>query len=251
MTTEQHINYILRLADDSFIYGHRLSELCSKGPFLEEDIAMTNISLDLLGQATALYKHAAAVEGKGRSEDDMVYRRTERNFYCHLITELPNGDFGFTMTRMFLISAYNMYLFENLAKSKDEVIAGIFAKSVKEVKYHLRHSSSWMLRLGDGTEESHAKVQKSLDDIWMFTGELFMMDEIDEAAVKVGIGTDVRTFKSDWDKKVKEVLDEATLTKPADAFAQSGGRKGLHTEYLGYLLTDIQYLTRVYPDAKW
>lgn len=251
MTTEQHIKYILRLADDSFIYGHRISELCSNGPFLEEDIAMTNISLDLLGQATALYKHAASLEGKGRTEDDMVYRRTERNFYCHLITELPNGDFGFTMTRMFLISVYNLHLFEKLSKSKDEILAGIAAKSVKEVKYHLRHTSNWMLRLGDGTEESHARMQKALNDIWMFTGELFMTDEIDEAAIKSGIGTDVKSFKSDWDKKVKEILDEATLTKPADGFSQSGGRKGIHTEYLGYLLTDIQYLQRTYPDAKW
>lgn len=251
MTKEQHINYILRLADDSFIYGHRISELCSFGPFLEEDIAMTNISLDLLGQATALYKHAATLEGKGRTEDDMVYRRTERNFYCHHITELPNGDFGFTMTRMFLLSAYHLNLFEKLTHSKDEVLAGIAAKSLKEVKYHLRHSSHWMLRLGDGTTESRNRVQKALDEIWMFTGELFQTDEIDAAAAQSGIGVDVQSFKADWDKKVREILEEATLNKPADGFIQTGGRKGIHTEYLGFLLTDIQYLQRTYPDAKW
>lgn len=155
------------------------------------------------------------------------------------------------MTRMFLISVYNLHLFERLSKSKDEVLAGIAAKSIKEVRYHVRHTSNWMLRLGDGTAESHDRVQQSLDDIWMFTGELFQTDEIDEAAVQSGIGTDVKSFKSDWDKKVKEVLEEATLTKPVDGFIQSGGRKGIHTEYLGFLLTDIQYLQRTYPDAKW
>lgn len=251
MTNEQHLKYILRLADNSFIYGHRLSELCSKGPFLEEDIAMTNISLDLLGQATALYKHAAVLEGKGRSEDDLVYKRSERNYYCNLITELPNGDFGFTMTRMFLLSVFNLHLFENLSKSKDAILAGIAAKSVKELKYHVRHSSSWMIRLGDGTTESHERIQSSLNDIWMYTGELFMTDEIDDAAIKSGIGTDVRTFKKDWDKKVAEILSEATLVKPEDKFMQSGGRKGIHTEYLGYMLTEIQYLPKMYPDAKW
>lgn len=251
MTNEQHIKYILRLADDCFIYGHRLSELCSKGPFLEEDIAMSNIALDYLGRATALYKHAATLEGKGRSEDDMVYKRTERNFYSLQITELPNGDFGFTMTRMFLLSVYGLHLNEILIKSKDEVLAGIAAKAVKELKYHLRHSSGWMLRLGDGTDESHRRVQKSLDEIWMFTGELFISDEVDQTAASSGIGADPASLRDGWNKKVSEILTEATLKKPENGFTQSGGRKGIHTEYLGYMLTDIQYLPRTYPDAKW
>lgn len=251
MTNEQHLKYILRLADNSFVYGHRVSELCSKGPFLEEDIAMTNMALDYLGQATALYKHAAALEGKGRSEDDMVYRRTERNFYNHLITELPEGDFGFTMARMFLLSVYHIHLFEELSKSKDEILAGVAAKALKEIKYHLRHTSNWMLRLGDGTEESNKRVQNALNDLWMYTGELFMTDEIDEAAVTSGIGTDVSKIQAVWKKEVKAILDESHLKMPEDGFMQSGSRKGIHTEHLGFMLAEVQYLQRTYPDAKW
>jgi ring-1,2-phenylacetyl-CoA epoxidase subunit PaaC len=251
MTTEQHLKYILRLADDNFILGHRFSEWCSFGPFLEEDIAMTNIALDLIGRSSSLYKHAAAIEGNAKTEDDYVYKRAERNFYCIHLVQTPDADFGYAMTKLFLISAFQLSQFEQLAKSKDEVLAGIAAKALKEVKYHYRHASQWMLRLGDGTAESHAKIQKSLNDIWMYTGELFMTDEIDMAAEKAGYGVTMNSIKEEWNKRVNEIISEATLTRPADGFMQKGGRNGIHTEYLGFMLSEIQYLQRAYPDAKW
>lgn len=251
MNKDTLLKYVLRLADNAFIYGHKMGELCSKGPFLEEDIAMTNIALDFIGQSSALYKYAAEIEGKGRTEDDMVYKRAERDFYNHLITEIPNGDFGAVMSRLYLLSVYHIHLFEALSKSKDETIAGVAAKSLKEVKYHLRHSSSWMLRLGDGTNESHERVQNALNEIWMYTGELFEMDAIDEEILKEGIGPDLKSIYSIWKKEVAALISEATLKLPEDGYMQTGSRKGLHTEYLGFLLTDIQYLQRAYPDAKW
>jgi len=252
MTKQEALfNYTLRLGDNALILGHRLSEWSSKGPLLEEDIAMTNMALDLIGRADALLRYAAQVEGKGKTEDDLAYKRGERQFLCNLIMQLPNGDFGFTIARQLIVSAFDLCLYEELAKSKDETIAGIAAKAIKEVKYHLKFSTDWTLRLGDGTEESHNRIQKSFDDIWMFTGELFETNEVDAVMIKEGIAPDYNNLKARWKKIITEVLLEATLKVPADAYMQTGSRKGVHTEYLGYILAEMQYLPRAYPDAKW
>lgn len=248
---EALFKYLLRLADDGLILGHRLAEWCSKAPFLEEDLALTNFSLDLIGRSQALLVHAGKIEGKNHSDDDLAYKRGEREFYNHLICELPNGDFGFTIARQFIVSTYELLVYEGLLKSKDETIAAVAAKSIKEIRYHQKHAADWMLRLGDGTAESHQRIQNSLNDIWMYTGELFEMDEVDQLMVKEGIGVDTKALKPEWEKRIGAVLTEATLTKPADGFMQSGSKKGVHTEYLGYILTDMQYLQRAYPDAKW
>ena len=252
MTKEEALfKYSLRLADDGFVLGHRLSEWCSKGPFLEEDIALSNFALDLLGRAQAFYIYAGKVEGKGRTEDDLVFKRDERHYYNHQITELHNGDFAFTIARQVIISAFEVRLFEALSKSKDETIAGISAKTLKEVKYHFKHAHDWVLRLGDGTEESHNRIQKAFNDIWMYTGELFEMDEVDEKMIKEGIGVDLKPIKNSWDQYINELLSEATLVRPVDGYMQTGSRKGIHTENLGYMLTEVQYLPRTYPNAKW
>ncbi|MFN3342380.1 MAG: 1,2-phenylacetyl-CoA epoxidase subunit PaaC [Flavobacteriales bacterium] len=243
--------YTLRLGDNALILGHRLSEWTSKAPILEEDLALGNLALDLLGQANSLLEYAGKTEGKGRSQDDLAYKRAEREFLNNLLVELPNGDFGFTIVRQFLYSTFALFLYEELSKSKDEQIAAIAAKSLKEVKYHVRHSSDWMLRLGDGTEESHNRVQKSLNDIWMYTGELFEMNEVDAILIKAGIAADLNVIKQKWNSKIEEVLSQATLKRPQDAFMQTGSRKGIHTEYLGFILAEMQYLPRAYPTAKW
>jgi ring-1,2-phenylacetyl-CoA epoxidase subunit PaaC len=252
MTKQEALfKYSLRIADDGLILGHRLSEWCSKGPFLEEDLALSNLALDLLGRAQAMYLYAAKIEGKGHTEDDLIYLRDERHFYNHQIVELLNGDFAFTMARQVLVSACEVYFFEALSKSTDETIAGISAKTLKEVKYHLKHAHDWVLRLGDGTEESHARIQKAFNDLWMFTGELFEMDEVDQLMVKEGIGVDMAPVKLKWDKYITDLLAEATLERPADNYMQTGSRKGIHTEHLGFLLTEMQYLQRSFPGAKW
>lgn len=252
MTTKEALyNYTVRLGDTALILGHRLSEWSSKGPLLEEDIAMTNMALDLIGRADALLRYAAEVEGKGRNEDDLAYKRGEREFRCNLLVQLPNGDFGYTIARHLLFSAFEMCLYEELLKSKDSTLAAIAAKAVKEIKYHLKFASDWTLRLGDGTAESHERIQKSFNELWMYTGELFETDANDAELIKAGISVDLAGLKSKWKKMVTAVLEEATLTVPEDAYMQSGSRKGIHTEYLGYILAEMQYLPRAYPDAIW
>ncbi len=248
---EALFNYTLRLGDNALIMGHRISEWCSKGPLLEEDIALSNLALDYLGQATALLKYAGETEGKERSEDDLAYKRAEREFVNNLMVELPNGDFAYSMAKIFLFSTFLKYYYEALSKSKDETLAALAAKSLKEIKYHVRHSADWLCRLGDGTEESHRRMQKALDDIWMYTGELFEMDEVDAFLIKEGIAVDINPIKEAWKKHVSQTFEKATLKLPADAYMQTGGRKGLHTEYLGFILAEMQYLQRAYPDAKW
>lgn len=250
-TQDALFKYTLRLGDNALILGHRLSEWCSKGPFLEEDIALSNIALDHVGRANALLTYAAQVEGKGRTEDDLAYKRMERHFYNNLISELPNGDFAYTIVRQLAVSTFELFYFDALSKSKDATIAGIAAKTLKEVKYHYKHSSDWTVRLGDGTEESHQRMQKALSEIWPFTGELFEMDETDQVLIKEGIAVDLNEIKIKWEKQVDEVLAEATLEKPAHTFNQTGSRKGLHTEHLGFILAELQYLQRAYPDARW
>lgn len=243
--------YLLRLADSSLIMGHRLSEWCGYGPILEEDIAMTNIALDLVGQSRFLYDYAAEVEGEGRTEDDLAYLRKEREYYNLMITEIPNGDFGMTMTKQFLFDVYQYYLYTALKESKDERLAEFAVKSLKETTYHVRHSSEWMLRLGDGTEESHERVQQALDTVWRYTGEMFIADEVDEMMAAAGIAPKLADIKKQWDEKVSSVIKEATLKRPEDGWVIEGSKKGIHTEHLGFVLAELQYMQRAYPGMKW
>lgn len=243
--------YLLRLGDDSLILGHRLSEWCGHGPILEEDIALTNLSLDLIGQTTELLKYAGQVEGKGRTEDDIAFLRFDKDYRNLLLVERPNGDFGVTIMRQFLFDAYRKPLFERLVNSSDETIAAIAAKSLKETKYHLKHSSEWVIRLGDGTEESHIRVQDALNDLWKYAAELFYEDEVDATLKANGVLPEMDSLKQEWETTVNSVLKEATLKIPENNWEQVGGRKGLHSEYLGYILAELQYMQRAYPNMEW
>ena len=242
--------YILRIADTTLILSQRLSEWCSKGPSLEEDIALSNISLDLLGQANGLLEYVSKLNGK-ISADEYAFKRDEREFYNFQICEIENGHFGYTIIRQFLIDVYFKLYYQELEKSKDETLSALATKSLKEVSYHLRHSSNWVIRLGDGTQESKDKVQKSLNNIWKYTGEFFEMDELDEKMLKEKIGVNNKNLKKDWDKLVDETLNKAKLKRPEDGYMMTGSRKGIHTEMLGKILSEMQYLPRAYPDAKW
>ncbi|MBL0328791.1 MAG: phenylacetate-CoA oxygenase subunit PaaC [Bacteroidetes bacterium] len=248
---EAKFEYLLRLGDSSLIIGHRLSEWCGHGPILEEDIALINIALDFVGNATSILGYAGQVEGKGRTEDDLAFMRGEREFRNLLITEQPNGDFANTIARQFLFDTYMFFLYEELKSSKDETIAAIAVKSHKEITYHLRHTTEWMLRLGDGTAESHERLQNGLNDLWMFTSEMFDMDEVDTLLMKEGIAPDLNKVKANWEKRVHEVLAEATLEIPTTTFKQKGSKEGKHSEHLGFLLAEMQYVHRAYPGAKW
>lgn len=252
MTTQDALyTYTLRLGDNALIQGHRLSEWCSRGPILEEDLALTNMALDQIGRAQAFLKYAAHLDGQGKTEDDLAYKRGERQFYNHLITELPIGDFAYTIAKQLLIAAYEFYLFTELSKSSDETIAGISAKALKEVRYHLVHAQDWCYRLGKGTLLSHGKLQKAFDELWMYTGELFEMNETDELLMQDGIAIDLAAIRPDWINLIGSILADATIVLPADTYIQTGGRQGIHTEYLGHLLSEVQYLQRAYPDATW
>lgn len=244
--------YLLRLADDRLILGHRLSEWCGHGPILEEDIALANVALDNIGHAAALYEYAAEIEGKGRHRDDIVYFRNDVEYKNLKITELPKGDFGFTIARQFLFSSFSYFLYEALKNAVDEQFAGMVNKHLKEIKYHLRHSREWVLRLGDGTDESHRRLQDAFDELWTYTGEMFFMDEVDQVMRDVSIGADLTSFKEEWKKLVTDVLKEATLDVPDfDQYMAEGSRSGRHTEHLGHLLAEMQHLRRSYPDAVW
>jgi len=243
--------YLLRLGDSSLIIGHRVSEWCGHGPILEEDIAIINVALDFVGNAISILKYAGEVEGKGRTEDDLAYMRDEREFRNLLITEQPNGDYANTIARQFLFDTYMYFLYEELKSSKDETIAAIASKSHKEITYHLRHTTEWMYRLGDGTQESHDRLQNAVNDLWMFTAEMFDMDEVDALLIKEGIAPDLNKVKSAWEKRVKEIFVEATIEIPTTTFKQKGSREGKHTEQLGFILAEMQYLHRAYPNAKW
>ena len=243
--------YVLALGDDSLILGQRLSQWAYKGPFLEEDIALSNISLDMFGRANLLLEYAATLKGNGTTADKLAFKRNEREFSNHIICEQSNGNFADTIVRQFLLDAFYKLFLEKLTDSKDDQLSAIAQKSIKETTYHFRHSSKWVIRLGDGTEESNAKVQSAIDNLWMFTNELFEMNDIDNEMVKQKIGVDCSPLKSEWDKIIDDVLAEATLKRPEDTYMTSGGREGIHTEHLGHLLSDMQYLQRAYPDAKW
>lgn len=243
--------YLLRLGDDSLILGHRLSEWCGHGPILEEDIAMTNLSLDLIGQATSILEYAGKVEGKGRNEDDLAFLRFDKDYRNLLLVERPNGNFGDTMMRQFLFDAYRKPLFERLINSSDAQLSAIAAKSLKETKYHLKHSSEWIIRLGDGTEESHTKVQNSLNDLWKYSAEIFYEDDVNHKLTEEGVLPSMDGLKEEWMTYVQNVLEEATLKIPENNWEQKGGRTGLHTEHLGYILAELQYMQRAYPGMEW
>jgi ring-1,2-phenylacetyl-CoA epoxidase subunit PaaC len=241
----------LRLADDALLLGHRLSEWCGRAPTLEEDLALANIGLDLIGQARQLYAYAGEVEDQGRDEDRLAYLRQEREYRNLLLVELPNGDFAFTIVRQLLHAAFMVPFWERLQASRDQTLAAIAARSLKEARYHLRHAAEWVIRLGDGTEESHDRAGAALDELWPWTGELFEQDAAERALVEAGIAVDRKALKPVWDATVDEVLAEATLPRPQAGWMQTGGRRGLHTEHLGYLLAELQHLQRSHPGASW
>lgn len=245
------INYCLRIADTSLILGQRLAEWCSKGPTLEEDLALTNVSLDLFGQARILFDYTATLLGNGETEDTLAYKRNEREFYNALIVERPNGHFGDTIARSFFVDAFNYHFYTKLKNSSDATVAAFAEKSLKEVTYHLRHSSEWIVRLGDGTDESHAKIKESISKLWSYTGNLFDMNEVDALLIKEGIAVDKNELKPLWDETVNTVLTRAKLERPADAFMHKGSITGLHSEHLGHLLCEMQYIPRAYPNAEW
>lgn len=243
--------YLIRLGDDRLVLGHRLSEWCGHGPILEEDIAMANVALDLIGHASSILKLAGEVEGQGRTEDALAYWRDGTAYRNALLVEQPNGDFAVTMVRQFLFDAHSVLLWDQLSRSAHEPLAAIAAKSLKEDKYHLRHSSEWVVRLGDGTEESHARAQAALDSLWRFTGELFERDAVDEAVAAEGVVVDMEALRALWDTMVNDVLARATLARPTAPGMRSGGRHGRHTEFLGHLLATMQSVARAHPGATW
>jgi ring-1,2-phenylacetyl-CoA epoxidase subunit PaaC len=249
--TDPRADYLIRLGDNALILGHRLSEWSSRAPTLEEDIALSNLALDLIGQARAFYQHACLLEGAGRDEDQLAFRRAEHEFRNALLVEQPNGNFADTIVRHLLFSAFAHPFYTALSSSKDAEVAGIAARAVKEMAYHLRHAGEWVIRLGDGTEESHDKAQAALDDLWPYVDELFESDAIDRQMVEIGFGADPASARPAFDATLDRILGEARLTRPATGPGQTGGRRGVHSEHLGHLLAEMQYLQRAHPDATW
>lgn len=243
--------YALRLGDDSLILGQRLGEWCGHAPALEVDLSLTNVALDQVGQATHFLGLAGAIENAGRDADALAFRRDVMDFTNCLLVEQPNGDFAQTIARQFLFSHYQALLFEQMARVKDERFAAIAAKALKEVSYHATLASDWVVRLGDGTEESKARMIAGLDWMWRFADELFVMDDVDAAAIKAGAGVDKAALRAAWDARIDAVLADATLARPASRRPVLGGRAGHHSEHLGHLLSDMQFLQRAYPDATW
>ncbi|MDN3493840.1 1,2-phenylacetyl-CoA epoxidase subunit PaaC [Winogradskyella bathintestinalis] len=248
---ENLYNYILGIADNSLILGQRLGELCGHGPTLETDIACTNISLDLFGQVRSYFQYAAKIAEDERTEDDIAMLRKEREYKNVLLVEQPNTDFAYTIGRQFLFDVYHLAFLSELEKSKDLTLSAIAKKCIKEVRYHERFSSDWVKRLGDGTEESKAKMQDAINTLWTYTDELFHQTEADKTMVNEGIGVDVTTLKDAYYKSVNDLLIEATLEVPESKYFQKGGKEGIHTEHLGYLLSDLQYMQRTYPNMEW
>ncbi|MEQ9230028.1 MAG: 1,2-phenylacetyl-CoA epoxidase subunit PaaC [Cyclobacteriaceae bacterium] len=244
-------NYVLQHADSCLILGQRLAEWCGHGPILEQDIAMTNISLDLIGQARMLYQYAAELQGEGKTEDDLVAFRDNRQYRNVLLAEQPNGDFAQTIFRQFLFDSFHNYFQEELMKSNDERLAAIAAKSFKETQYHLKWSGDWVIRLGDGTDESKERMNNALAELWSYAGELTQPNETDTAAFEAGYGVDLNAVKAKREAKIREVLTEATLDLPESTYAHLGGKDGRHTEHLGYILADLQFLQRAYPGNEW
>ncbi|MFC5475845.1 1,2-phenylacetyl-CoA epoxidase subunit PaaC [Paraherbaspirillum soli] len=245
-------NYLLRLGDNALILSQRLSQWCGKGPALEEDMALSNVALDLLGQARLWLAYAAEEEGRGRDEDQLAFLRDAHQFSNVLLVEQANGSYADTLVRQFLFDTWHYFLLQGLTASSDARIAGIAEKSLKEVSYHLRRSSDLMVRLGDGTRESQRKMQRAVDDIWMFTGEMMQSDALDAAMSAAGIAPDPAGVRASWLAHVSVIFDEATLNlPPTDAWMQKGGKQGVHTEHMGYLLAEMQFMQRAYPGAQW
>jgi len=243
--------YVLRRADDALILGHRLSEWCGHAPAMEEDMALSNIALDLIGQARALYSYAATAEGRGNDEDKFAYLRDVRQYRNLLLLEQPNGDFAHTIVRQLFYSAFADPYWRAMMGSGDTTLAAIAAKSEKESAYHLRHASEWVIRLGDGTEESHARTQAAIDDLWAFTGEMFLADDSERGLIDLGAAIDPATLKDNWRHTVARVISEATLRLPENDWMQQGGRHGRHGEHLGHLLSELQHMQRTFPGASW
>jgi len=255
-TNQDIIDYTVRLGDDAIVIGHRVSEWISNAPFLEEDIALGNVALDFIGHARMYYGYAAELTNKTNgnddtTEDDFAYLRDERQFQNHLLHELHKGDFAYTTIRQLLIDIYNKYFLEKLKDSSDETLAAIAIKAAKETRYHCRRSKDWTLRLGDGTSESHQRMQTALDDLWGYSHELFEQDELEQRLVALGVAVDCASLKADWLAEVSAIIEQATLTVPTQEWAVRGGRQGYHTEHLGHLLTQMQFIARSFPDAKW
>ncbi len=251
MKNKNLYQYILGIADNSLILGQRLGELCGHGPSLETDIACTNISLDLLGQVRSYYQYAAKIARDGRTEDDIAMLRKEHEYFNVLLVEQPNTDFGYTMARQFLFDVYHLLFLKELQKSKDLTLSAIASKAIKEVSYHQRFSSDWIKRLGDGTDESHERIQNAINNLWAYTDEFFHLSEADKTMVEEGIGVDVIKLKEEYYKKVSEVLQEATLEIPETKYFQKGGKQGIHSEHMGYILAELQYMQRAYPNMEW
>ena len=273
MSSKILFQYTLHLADNALILGQRNSEWCGHGPVLEQDIAITNISLDLLGQARNFYQYVSllytqmsqkekdAVDDcipvpwksyqRELCEDDLAFLRDDKQYMNLLLVELPNGDWGKTILRQFFFSAFQFFLYQKLIKSKDPQLAAIAAKSIKEVSYHLRWSSEWVIRLGDGTEESNERMKKSVEELWPFTGEMFVPASFEVKAAASGFGTDITEIQKDWSQKVLEICNQATLKLSESSWIQTGGKEGKHTEYLGFILAEMQHLQRAYPNKTW
>jgi ring-1,2-phenylacetyl-CoA epoxidase subunit PaaC len=250
--THQKFEYLLRLGDNALILSQQLSQWCGKGPALEEDMALTNVALDLLGQTRLWYEYAAELEGAGRREDQLAYLRDAHDFKNCLLLEQPNGNYADTMVRQFYFDTWHYFLIEGLTRSSDARIAAIAEKSLKEVTYHLRRSGDLIVRMGDGTAISHAKTQAAADALWMYSGEVFAYDAVDDAMVAAGIAPEAGELRAQWLAHVAEIFAEATLTMPpADAWMQKGGKQGRHSEHLGYILAEMQFLQRAYPGAEW
>jgi ring-1,2-phenylacetyl-CoA epoxidase subunit PaaC len=243
--------YLLRLGDTALILGQRLGEWVGHAPALEEDLGFGNLALDLVGQARLLLSYAGEVEGRGRDEDALAFLRDAPEFANLSLAEQPNGDFGRSIVRQWLIDAWQLEIYDALQTSKDSRLAGIAAKALKETRYHYRFSSGWLVRLGDGTEESHRRVQESVDALWRFTGELFTADDVEERLAASGIAPKLDTLAPRWSARVSEALQEATLTRPAPVPFPWHGKRGVHTEHLGHMLGEMQYLQRTYPGAQW
>lgn len=248
---DRHFLYVLRLADSNLVLAQRLGELIGHAPALEEDLGIANVALDLLGQARLLLAHAGVLEGRGRDEDMLAFLRVEHEFLNATLTEQPNGDFGDTIARQFLYDGWQIELYGQLAQSADPTLAAIAAKALKETRYHLRYSAGWLVRLGDGTDESHARAQAALERLWPHTVELCDPDDIDAAMLAAGIGADLAAVRRGWDRRIDETLAEATLERPATPPWRWYGKRGEHGEHLGRLLAEMQVLQRSHPGASW
>jgi len=244
-------NYIISIADNSLILAQRLGELCGHGPTLETDIAGTNIALDLIGQTRNYYQYAAKIQGEGKTEDDLAFLRLERDYKNVLLVEQPNEHFGYVMGRQYLFDVFHLLFMNELLNSKDETLAAIAKKGIKEVSYHKRFSGDWVKRLGDGTNESNKKMQEAIDELWAYTDELFDQTDADKAIIADGIGVATSKFKENYYEEVSALLKEANLEVPERKYFIKGGKKGVHSEHMGYILADMQYMQRTYPNMEW